>query len=75
MKIGTSFVPDIWFELVEQVSRQLLIWRSGIVPYYLERKNIKSIKWSPLLVAFNKRYFSNNSNLAKTKPVRTESNY
>lgn len=34
-------VPDIRFEPVEQVSGQLLIWRSGVVPYYLVAKKKK----------------------------------
>lgn len=35
------FVPDIRFEPVEQVSGQLLIRRSGVVPYYLVAKKYR----------------------------------
>lgn len=38
------FVPDIRFEPVEQVSGQLLIRRSGVVPYYLVAKNTENHK-------------------------------
>lgn len=47
------FIPDIRFELVEQISGQLLIWRSCVVPDYLQAKiKIKLTNYSPVLVAY-----------------------